>query len=166
MLRLLPTTLTPREIADELFVSLNTVKSHTRTLYRKLGVRNRHAAIEQARDTASCCEPARFTPRGEDSFIPRRRHDGAYGNPMSVRVPGQRFWAADLFGSRKDRPPRTDGRGPTPAARQSSSPKLTPRSRPEMIVSQSSGTECILATADTSGTKCTLGGTRATITPR
>ena len=50
VLRLLPTSLTPREIADELFVSVNTVKSHTRTLYRKLGVRNRHAAIEQARD--------------------------------------------------------------------------------------------------------------------
>jgi LuxR family transcriptional regulator, maltose regulon positive regulatory protein len=50
VLRLLPTSLTPREIADELFVSLNTVKSHTRTLYRKLGVRNRHEAIERARD--------------------------------------------------------------------------------------------------------------------
>ena len=49
MLRLLPTALTSREIAAELYVSLNTVKSHTRTLYRKLGVRNRHAAIEQAR---------------------------------------------------------------------------------------------------------------------
>ena len=49
VLRLLPTALTSREIAAELYVSLNTVKSHTRTLYRKLGVRNRHAAIEQAR---------------------------------------------------------------------------------------------------------------------
>jgi LuxR family transcriptional regulator, maltose regulon positive regulatory protein len=49
VLRLLPTSLTSREIAAELYVSLNTVKSHTRTLYRKLAVRNRHAAIEQSR---------------------------------------------------------------------------------------------------------------------
>jgi LuxR family transcriptional regulator, maltose regulon positive regulatory protein len=49
VLRLLPTSLTPREIAAELYVSLNTVKSHTRSLYRKLGVQTRHAAVEQAR---------------------------------------------------------------------------------------------------------------------
>ncbi len=49
VLRLLPTSLTTQEIAAELYVSLNTVKSHTRALYRKLGVNNRHAAIEQAR---------------------------------------------------------------------------------------------------------------------
>ena len=49
VLRLLPTSLTPREIAAELYLSLNTVKTHCRALYRKLGVQSRHAAIEEAR---------------------------------------------------------------------------------------------------------------------
>jgi ATP/maltotriose-dependent transcriptional regulator MalT len=49
VLRLLPTSLTPQQIASQLYVSLNTVKSHTRTLYRKLGVHDRHGAIERAR---------------------------------------------------------------------------------------------------------------------
>jgi LuxR family transcriptional regulator, maltose regulon positive regulatory protein len=49
VLRLLPTTLTPRQIAGELYVSLNTIKTHTRSLYRKLGVSSRHEAIEAAR---------------------------------------------------------------------------------------------------------------------
>jgi LuxR family maltose regulon positive regulatory protein len=49
VLRLLPTSLTPQQIASELYVSLNTVKSHTRALYRKLGVHDRHGAIERAR---------------------------------------------------------------------------------------------------------------------
>jgi LuxR family maltose regulon positive regulatory protein len=49
VLRLLPTSLTTRELAAELYLSLNTIKTHTRALYRKLGVRPRHAAIEEAR---------------------------------------------------------------------------------------------------------------------
>ena len=49
MLRLLPTSLTPREIASELYLSLNTIKTHSRAIYRKLGVQTRHEAIEEAR---------------------------------------------------------------------------------------------------------------------
>jgi LuxR family maltose regulon positive regulatory protein len=49
VLRLLPTSLTPREIANELYLSLNTIKTHTRGIYRKLGVQTRHEAIEEAR---------------------------------------------------------------------------------------------------------------------
>ena len=49
VLQLLPTSLTPREMAAELYLSLNTIKTHTRALYRKLGVQSRHAAIEEAR---------------------------------------------------------------------------------------------------------------------
>ena len=49
VLRLLPSSLTPRQIAAELYLSLNTVKTHTRALYRKLDVQTRHAAIEEAR---------------------------------------------------------------------------------------------------------------------
>jgi LuxR family transcriptional regulator, maltose regulon positive regulatory protein len=50
VLRLLDSDLSNREIAARLFVSLDTVKSHTRHLYAKLGVHNRHQAIARAKD--------------------------------------------------------------------------------------------------------------------
>jgi DNA-binding CsgD family transcriptional regulator len=49
VLRYLPTNLSAREIADELYLSVNTVKTHQRHLYRKLGARSRSEAVEQAR---------------------------------------------------------------------------------------------------------------------
>lgn len=39
---------TLEQIADTLFVTRNTVKSQVRSLYRKLGVSNRAAAVERA----------------------------------------------------------------------------------------------------------------------
>ena len=48
MLRLLATDLSQREIGAELFLSLNTVKTHTRSLYRKLGVASREEAVARA----------------------------------------------------------------------------------------------------------------------
>jgi LuxR family transcriptional regulator, maltose regulon positive regulatory protein len=50
VLSLLPTRLSQREIGRELFLSLNTVKSHTRAIYRKLGVASRKEAVERAGD--------------------------------------------------------------------------------------------------------------------
>jgi LuxR family transcriptional regulator, maltose regulon positive regulatory protein len=49
ILRYLPTNLTAPEIARELFLSVNTVGTHTRHLYAKLGVHNRHVAVDRAR---------------------------------------------------------------------------------------------------------------------
>lgn len=49
VLRYLPSTLTQREIAAELYVSLNTVKTHCRAIYRKLGVDGRKPAVHAAR---------------------------------------------------------------------------------------------------------------------
>ena len=49
VLQLLSTRLTLREIADDLFVSHNTAKTHARTLYRKLGVSTRDEAVAAAR---------------------------------------------------------------------------------------------------------------------
>jgi LuxR family maltose regulon positive regulatory protein len=45
----LPTNLTRPEIAQELHVSINTVNTHIRNVYTKLGVRDRSAAVERAR---------------------------------------------------------------------------------------------------------------------
>jgi LuxR family maltose regulon positive regulatory protein len=50
VLRLLAGDLSQREIGAELFVSFNTVKSHTRTVFRKLGVASRAEAVERARE--------------------------------------------------------------------------------------------------------------------
>ena len=51
VLRYLPTMLKAGEIADDLFVSVNTVKAHLRAIYRKLQVANRREAVEKARAT-------------------------------------------------------------------------------------------------------------------
>lgn len=48
VLRYLPSHLTNEEIAQDLCLSVNTVKSHLRTLYRKLGVTSRREAIARA----------------------------------------------------------------------------------------------------------------------
>jgi LuxR family maltose regulon positive regulatory protein len=50
VLRHLPTAMSQRDIAAELYVSLNTVKTHCRAVYRKLGVGDRKAAVQAARD--------------------------------------------------------------------------------------------------------------------
>jgi LuxR family transcriptional regulator, maltose regulon positive regulatory protein len=49
VLRYLPTNLSAREIADELFVSWHTVKTHMRHLYAKLGTHTRHETVDRAR---------------------------------------------------------------------------------------------------------------------
>jgi LuxR family maltose regulon positive regulatory protein len=50
VLRLLATRLSRREIGARLYVSLNTVKTHQRAIYRKLGVEHRGAAVSRARE--------------------------------------------------------------------------------------------------------------------
>jgi LuxR family maltose regulon positive regulatory protein len=49
ILRYLPTNLPAPEIAGELFVSVATVRTHTRHIYTKLGVHRRAEAVERAR---------------------------------------------------------------------------------------------------------------------
>lgn len=50
VLRFLMGKLSLREIGQEMYVSHNTIKSHTRAIYRKLGVSNRHEAIQHGRE--------------------------------------------------------------------------------------------------------------------
>jgi ATP/maltotriose-dependent transcriptional regulator MalT len=50
VLRMLPTGLSQREIGDRLFVSVNTVKTHVRAIYRKLNAPTRQAAVDRARE--------------------------------------------------------------------------------------------------------------------
>jgi LuxR family maltose regulon positive regulatory protein len=50
VLRLLPTNLTRPEIARELYVSINTVNTHLRNIYSKLGASDRSSAVSRARE--------------------------------------------------------------------------------------------------------------------
>ncbi|HEY5484615.1 MAG TPA: LuxR C-terminal-related transcriptional regulator [Propionibacteriaceae bacterium] len=50
VLRLLGTDLNGPEIARELIVSVNTVRTHTKNIYAKLGVTNRRAAVRRAQE--------------------------------------------------------------------------------------------------------------------
>jgi len=52
VLRLLGTDLSAREIGEKLFISLNTVRTHTRSLYAKLDVKSREAAVARAEELA------------------------------------------------------------------------------------------------------------------
>ena len=72
----LPTMLKSAEIASELFVSVNTVKTHQRSIYRKLGVGTRREAVDlaRARNMLEQPDPAgRARTRGPSSPIPGAR---------------------------------------------------------------------------------------------
>jgi DNA-binding NarL/FixJ family response regulator len=73
VLRYLPTNLTRPELARELYVSINTVNTHIRNIYSKLGARDRSAAVRRARELR-LLSTARHeaSPKGRD---PRRAHD-------------------------------------------------------------------------------------------
>ena len=59
VLRYLPTNLTGPEIASELYVSFNTVKTHVRNLYTKLGTHARSETVARARDLGLLAPSAR-----------------------------------------------------------------------------------------------------------
>src|SRR5437899_4223662 len=50
VLRYLPTNLTRPEIAQALYVSINTVNTHMRNIYSKLGAHDRSSAVQRARE--------------------------------------------------------------------------------------------------------------------
>jgi LuxR family transcriptional regulator, maltose regulon positive regulatory protein len=50
VLKLLTTALTGPEIAHELMISLNTMRTHTKNIYSKLGVNSRRTAVRRAQE--------------------------------------------------------------------------------------------------------------------
>jgi LuxR family maltose regulon positive regulatory protein len=50
VLELLPTGLSSREIGGELGISRDTVKTHTKRIYQKLGVSTRRSAVVRGRE--------------------------------------------------------------------------------------------------------------------
>jgi LuxR family maltose regulon positive regulatory protein len=61
VLRLLGTDLGGPDIARQLIVSLNTVRTHTKNIYAKLGVNNRRAAVRRAEELGLLSRPDRKT---------------------------------------------------------------------------------------------------------
>jgi LuxR family maltose regulon positive regulatory protein len=77
VLRLLGTELDGPDIAGELMVSLNTVRTHTKHIYAKLGVTNRRAAVRRAQGRVKIhLEP-------QDQFFSQHRHRK---NPDETRL--------------------------------------------------------------------------------
>jgi LuxR family transcriptional regulator, maltose regulon positive regulatory protein len=76
VLRYLPTNLTRPEIAQELYVSVNTVNTHIRNIDSKLGARDRSSAVQRARELRllstgrSRTSQKREHRRGHDRQIP------------------------------------------------------------------------------------------------
>jgi LuxR family transcriptional regulator, maltose regulon positive regulatory protein len=50
VLRLIAAGLTNQQVCDALYISLNTVKTHSRHIFRKLGVSSRTQAIRYAHE--------------------------------------------------------------------------------------------------------------------
>jgi LuxR family transcriptional regulator, maltose regulon positive regulatory protein len=50
VLRFLPTNMSRTEIARELYLSVNTVNTHVRSIYAKLDARDRSGAVQRARE--------------------------------------------------------------------------------------------------------------------
>jgi LuxR family maltose regulon positive regulatory protein len=59
VLRYLPTSLSVPEIADQLYLSVNTIRTHMRHVYDKLDVHRRHEAVERARTLGLLAPSAR-----------------------------------------------------------------------------------------------------------
>jgi LuxR family transcriptional regulator, maltose regulon positive regulatory protein len=70
VLRMLQGTLSLRDIGRELYLSPNTIKTHTRALYRKLDVSDRQQAVAKGRELGLIEEAAGSSAPGEDSHGP------------------------------------------------------------------------------------------------
>ena len=83
VLRYLPTNLSRSEIAGELSVSSNTVSTHIRSIYTKLGAADRSAAVRRARELAAPRNRPQLAPSGQLTSSALRARVG----PSYVTVP-------------------------------------------------------------------------------
>ena len=73
VLGLLPSMLSLDEIATDLTMSVNTVKSHLRSIYTKLGVSSRRTAVLSAHEHGLSPAPTRADRRPLEACSRRRR---------------------------------------------------------------------------------------------
>jgi len=72
VLRYLPTHLSAPEIAAELCLSANTVKTHLRHVYQKLGTHSRHEAVQRAQAIGLFTQPSRGPATTPGRIAPAR----------------------------------------------------------------------------------------------
>jgi LuxR family maltose regulon positive regulatory protein len=75
VLQLLGGTLSLREIGQEMHLSQNTIKTHTRAIYRKLGVSTRRAAVDKGREPVVPLIQIRLSSLARRTASPRRAAD-------------------------------------------------------------------------------------------
>ena len=90
VLRYLPTNLTVPEIANELSVSRNTVKTHMRKLYAKLDSHGRAEAVARARDLGLLAPTARRRKLALDAPGRRQATGNHHDQMMNLGVPSLR----------------------------------------------------------------------------
>lgn len=91
-LRLLPmlsTHLPAHEIAAQMYLSHHTVRSHVRSIYRKLGTAKRSEAVARARNSASWRAEDGFSADSGDDPRPVPGWDGITGKRRSYGTDGQ-----------------------------------------------------------------------------
>jgi len=72
VLRYLPTHLSAPQIAAELCLSPNTVKTHLRHVYQKLGTHSRHEAVQRAQAIGLFTQPSRGPATTPGRIAPAR----------------------------------------------------------------------------------------------
>ena len=142
-LRFLPSHLSFREIADQSFVSANTVKTQAQAIYRKLDATSRGEAVEHARDRGLLqrCDPWLIPrPPARARRRARRRGAGRHGRrsaagsrPPIGRSPSRSSRARTRPASRSSSRSATAAwaprRSPSTAARRGSWPRTWPPAR-------------------------------------
>lgn len=81
VLRSLASTATIQQISTAHFVSINTIKSQLRSIYRKLGARSRQEAVHRARTLGLLASQAGSSPSPSPSHHPANRADEEASRP-------------------------------------------------------------------------------------